>query len=84
MTNYPQIGDRVTGEYFGTPFTGRVTSKRWHDVTGDVMYYVALDTPMGNDLMGKPRSSVLVKLHEEGGERHGSFIRVDELAVTAR
>ena len=80
MMDYPQNGDRVVGQYFGTPFTGRVTNKRWHDVTGDVMYYVALDAVIGADLLGKPRTSVLVKLPEEGAEINGTFIRSEVVA----
>ena len=71
----PQRGDAVVGTYYGTPFSGRVTEKRWHEVTGDVMYYVALDGQMGLDLLGQPRTSILVK---GGARQYGTALCVAE------
>jgi hypothetical protein len=39
----PQEGDKVSGTYFGKPFTGIVTKLRFHDVTRDAMWYVKTD-----------------------------------------
>lgn len=58
----PQEGDKVSGTYFGKPFTGIVTKLRFHNVTRDAVWYV--DTDQTFLCLGKESNSILIRLSD--------------------
>jgi hypothetical protein len=87
LTNSLDIGQRVTGTYYGVPFAGTVgNATRWHTLRPSLEVSVLLDGPWVSPF-GDQRERIICSVHPDGsewienGESVGTSVRPADVKV---
>jgi len=76
----PEVGDRVTGTYFGVPYTGTVRISRPHTINYRI-WITHVDTDEPITVYGRERSGFAIESKAAPGETDADGSRIEILEI---